>query len=41
VFGSCNWSRSGFTRNHELVLVIQDGELAAAFGARLDQDWAA
>jgi phosphatidylserine/phosphatidylglycerophosphate/cardiolipin synthase-like enzyme len=41
VFGSCNWSRSGFTRNHELDLVIQDAELAAAFGARLDQDWAA
>ncbi len=41
VFGSCNWSRSGFTRNHELDLVIQDAKLAAAFGARLDQDWAA
>ena len=41
VFGSCNWSRSGFTRNHELDLVIQDAGLAAAFGARLDRDWAA
>ncbi len=41
VFGSCNWSRSGFTRNHELDLVIQDVRVAAAFGARLDQDWAA
>ena len=41
VFGSCNWSRSGFTRNHELDLAIQDAWLAAAFGARLDQDWAA
>jgi phosphatidylserine/phosphatidylglycerophosphate/cardiolipin synthase-like enzyme len=41
VFGSCNWSRSGFTRNHELDLVIQDAGLASAFGARLDQDWAA
>jgi len=41
VFGSCNWSRSGFTRNHELDLVIQDVGVAAAFGARLDQDWAA
>ncbi len=41
VFGSCNWSRSGFTRNHELDLVIQDMRVAAAFEARLDQDWAA
>ena len=41
LFGSCNWSRSGFTRNHELDLVIQDVQVAAAFGARLDQDWAA
>lgn len=41
VFGSCNWSRSGFTRNHELDLVIADPRLAAAFEARLDQDWAA
>lgn len=41
VFGSCNWSRSGFTRNHELDLVIHDQRLAAAYLARLDQDWAA
>jgi phosphatidylserine/phosphatidylglycerophosphate/cardiolipin synthase-like enzyme len=41
VFGSCNWSRSGFTRNHELDLVIQDQLVAATFLARLDQDWAA
>lgn len=41
IFGSCNWSRSGFTRNHELDLVIQSSALAAAFEARIDQDWAA
>lgn len=39
VFGSCNWSHSGFTRNHELDLVIQDERVAGAFLARVDQDW--
>jgi len=40
LFGSCNWSRSGFTRNHELDLLIRDGSLARVFLNRVDQDWA-
>jgi phosphatidylserine/phosphatidylglycerophosphate/cardiolipin synthase-like enzyme len=40
LFGSCNWSRSGFTRNHELDLLIRDRTLARAFLSRLEQDWA-
>jgi phosphatidylserine/phosphatidylglycerophosphate/cardiolipin synthase-like enzyme len=39
LFGSCNWSRSGFTRNHELDLLIRDRMLARAFLSRLQQDW--
>jgi len=41
LFGSCNWSRSGFTRNHELDLLIRDQSLARVFLSRVDQDWAA
>lgn len=41
VFGSCNWSRSGFTRNHELDLVIQDQLVASTFLAHVEQDWLA
>jgi len=41
LFGSCNWSRSGFTRNHELDLLVRDRTLAQAFLSRLEQDWAA
>ena len=41
LFGSCNWSRSGFTRNHELDLLVRDRTLARAFLSRLEQDWAA
>lgn len=41
LFGSCNWSRSGFTRNHELDLFINDSRLAAVFLNRMQQDWAA
>lgn len=41
LFGSCNWSRSGFTRNHELDLLVHDGTLARTFLARMDQDWRA
>ena len=41
LFGSCNWSRSGFTRNHELDLLVFDATLARAFLSRLEQDWAA
>jgi phosphatidylserine/phosphatidylglycerophosphate/cardiolipin synthase-like enzyme len=40
LFGSCNWSRSGFTRNHELDLLVRDGSLARVFLARVEQDWA-
>jgi len=40
LFGSCNWSRSGFTRNHELDLLVRDRTLARAFLSRLEQDWA-
>ncbi len=41
LFGSCNWSRSGFTRNHELDLLIHDARLAQIFLTRMDQDWLA
>ena len=41
LFGSCNWSRSGFTRNHELDLEIDDPTVAALFLHRLDADWRA
>src|SRR6266516_626336 len=41
LFGSCNWSRSGFTRNHELDLLVRDPQLARTFLSRMDQDWAA
>ena len=40
LFGSCNWSRSGFTRNHELDLLIRDQSLARVFLSRVDGDWA-
>ena len=40
LFGSCNWSRSGFTRNHELDLLVRDAALAGVFLSRLEQDWA-
>lgn len=39
LFGSCNWSRSGFTRNHELDLLVQDAQLAAVFSQRVARDW--
>jgi phosphatidylserine/phosphatidylglycerophosphate/cardiolipin synthase-like enzyme len=39
LFGSCNWSRSGFTRNHELDLLVNDATLARVFLSRLEQDW--
>jgi cardiolipin synthase len=41
LFGSCNWSRSGFTRNHELDLLVREPKLALAFLSRMEQDWAA
>jgi phosphatidylserine/phosphatidylglycerophosphate/cardiolipin synthase-like enzyme len=40
LFGSCNWSRSGFTRNHELDLLINEPGLARTFLSRMEQDWA-
>jgi phosphatidylserine/phosphatidylglycerophosphate/cardiolipin synthase-like enzyme len=39
LFGSCNWSRSGFTRNHELDLLVREATLARTFMARVEQDW--
>jgi phosphatidylserine/phosphatidylglycerophosphate/cardiolipin synthase-like enzyme len=41
LFGSCNWSRSGFTRNHELDLLVREPQLARVFLSRMDRDWAA
>jgi phosphatidylserine/phosphatidylglycerophosphate/cardiolipin synthase-like enzyme len=41
VFGSCNWSRSGFFRNHELDLAIHDSQVAAIFEQSMQRDWAA
>ncbi|HVH66022.1 MAG TPA: phosphatidylserine/phosphatidylglycerophosphate/cardiolipin synthase family protein [Candidatus Acidoferrum sp.] len=41
LFGSCNWSRSGFTRNHELDLLIHDARFSRTFLARMEQDWLA
>ncbi len=40
LFGSCNWTRSGFTRNHELDLFITDSTVAGVFLAQADRDWA-
>jgi len=40
LFGSCNWSRSGFTRNHELDLLVREPQLARTFLSRMEQDWA-
>ena len=40
LFGSCNWSRSGFTRNHELDLLVNEPRLARTFLSRMEQDWA-
>lgn len=37
--GSANWSRSGFTRNHELDAVLESAALAAAALARMEADW--
>jgi len=41
LFGSCNWSRSGFTRNHELDLLVREPTLARTFLSRMDRDWTA
>jgi phosphatidylserine/phosphatidylglycerophosphate/cardiolipin synthase-like enzyme len=37
--GSANWTRSGLSVNHELDLVTEDPEAAAAFSRRFDHDW--
>jgi phosphatidylserine/phosphatidylglycerophosphate/cardiolipin synthase-like enzyme len=39
LFGSCNWSRSGFSRNHELDLLVRDDLVSRVFLGRVDQDW--
>jgi phosphatidylserine/phosphatidylglycerophosphate/cardiolipin synthase-like enzyme len=41
LFGSCNWSRSGFTRNHELDLLVREPQLARTFLSRMERDWTA
>jgi phosphatidylserine/phosphatidylglycerophosphate/cardiolipin synthase-like enzyme len=42
LFGSCNWTRSGFLHNHELDLEILDSSaVAEAFETSVDADWAA
>src|SRR6059058_1331976 len=41
LFGSCNWSFSGFTRNHELDLMVHDVRLARIFLTQLEDDWVA
>jgi phosphatidylserine/phosphatidylglycerophosphate/cardiolipin synthase-like enzyme len=40
LFGSCNWSRSGFARNHELDLLVREPMLARNFLSRIELDWA-
>ena len=37
--GSANWSRSGFTRNHELDALVLSPPLAALARARMEADW--
>lgn len=39
LFGSCNWSRSGFTKNHELDLDLSSSEIAHTFLQRMSADW--
>jgi phosphatidylserine/phosphatidylglycerophosphate/cardiolipin synthase-like enzyme len=39
IFGSCNWSRSGFTRNHELDLEIASEAVTGIFLRRMEIDW--
>jgi phosphatidylserine/phosphatidylglycerophosphate/cardiolipin synthase-like enzyme len=39
--GSANWTRSGLSVNHELDLLTEDPQAAAAFGQRFEQDWRA
>jgi cardiolipin synthase len=41
IVGSANWTRSGFTRNHELDADIRDAAIANAALARMELDWRA
>jgi cardiolipin synthase len=41
IFGSCNWSHSGFTANHELDLAITSSGFAARFLQAVLADWQA
>jgi phosphatidylserine/phosphatidylglycerophosphate/cardiolipin synthase-like enzyme len=41
VLGSANWSMSGLSVNHELDLVSEDGQAAAAYASRFEEDWSA
>ncbi len=41
IFGSANWTNSGFGTNHELDLEIRSPPVAAAFQRALAEDWRA
>ena len=41
ILGSANWSQSGLSVNHELDLVSDDAQAAAAFATRFEKDWSA
>jgi len=39
VVGSHNWTRAGFTRTHELSVIVENATVAAAFRKRFDLLW--
>jgi len=41
IVGSANWTRSGFTRNHELDVDIRSAAIANAALVRMEADWRA
>jgi len=42
LFGSANWTRSGFEHNHELdVEIVDSAAIAATFRQAMDADWSA
>jgi cardiolipin synthase len=41
VVGSANWTKSGFTRNHELDAILDSPPLAALALVRMEADWRA
>jgi phosphatidylserine/phosphatidylglycerophosphate/cardiolipin synthase-like enzyme len=41
IVGSANWSRSGFTRNHELDAEFSSPSLAQTALAAMEADWRA